>query len=57
MQKEFLTSKELAVLLHISIATLKNWRKQGRGCPYIKVGRKILYELSDVKQWLKAHKV
>jgi Helix-turn-helix domain len=32
--------------------TLTAWRHQGRGPPFIKVGRKVFYRRSDVASWL-----
>lgn len=35
----------------ITEKTLSNWRYQGEGPAYLKIGGKILYRLSDVLLW------
>ena len=32
--------------------TLDHWRMQGKGPPYFKVGRRVLYRRADVERWL-----
>lgn len=57
-QKEYLTPKEAAAFIGCSVETLK--RQRNHNDPdrvrYIKYGRKVKYELSDIKAWLDAHK-
>jgi hypothetical protein len=36
--------------------TLTAWRNQGRGPPFIKVGRKVFYRRCDVASWLAAQR-
>ena len=43
-----LTPTETAARLRITIGTLSNWRVQGVGPKFIKVGRKVLYPLAQV---------
>ena len=31
--------------------TLANWRSEGRGPVFVKIGGKVLYDLSDVEAW------
>ncbi len=49
-----LTASELAAYLGVSIATVRAWRKQGRGPRAIKVERSVRYTETDVKSWLAA---
>lgn len=51
--EEFITSVQLAKRWHLHPGTLKNWRTNKKGPPYIKVGSQvkatqILYKLKDV---------
>lgn len=39
-------------LVVISRRTLDNWRSQGRGPRYVRVGRRIVYRLSDLREWM-----
>lgn len=44
-----LTPKELAKRLRANVNTLANWRWQGVGPRFIKVGRKVLYPLAEIE--------
>lgn len=51
---EFLTTNQLAVRWKMSASTLRNWRFNGTGPPYLKPGGvrgKALYRVSDIEQW------
>ncbi len=37
--------------------TLDNWRSQGRGPRYVRVGRRIVYRLSDLREWMEERTV
>ena len=43
-----LTPKETAERLRLTIGTLSNWRVQGVGPRFIKLGRKVLYPESEI---------
>lgn len=42
----------MADYLNISSSTLAKGRMTGNGPPYTKVGRIVVYDLSDVDEWL-----
>lgn len=46
-----LTDKELAERWGMHKGSLANWRVQGIGPKFIKVGKKVLYAVSDVETW------
>lgn len=48
---EFLTQDELASRWDVETRTLYNWRKEGKGPPFLKLGKKIRYRLSDVLEY------
>lgn len=54
--EEWLTPRETAALVRLSVGTLANHRCQGIGIPYTKLspGRtgRVRYRRSDVEQWL-----
>lgn len=53
-----LTPNEAAKFLGVSAGTLAVWRCVARySLPYVKVGRKILYEEADLLTWLESRKV
>jgi predicted DNA-binding transcriptional regulator AlpA len=53
---EFLTTLELAALLQISRWTLGNWRKTGKGPPFLKISRgTVRYPWRALVDWLNQH--
>ena len=44
-----LTPKEAADRLRLTVGTLSNWRMQGAGPRFIKLGRKVLYPLAEIE--------
>lgn len=49
---QFLNEKELAELLNMKSETLRNWRYEGKGPVFIKIGRNVRYCMSDVLDYL-----
>ena len=49
----FLTEAEVAARYRgeISPGTLRNWRSQRRGPPFVKVGRAVLYPVASLECW------
>ena len=52
---EFLTPAELAELLRTTTNSLSQDRYLGRGVPFIRAGRRILYARSQVLAYLRAN--
>jgi hypothetical protein len=59
MNKNLITPALLADRWNINVATLSQWRWNGRGPSYLKLGRRVMYRLQDVEtfedQHLRAH--
>lgn len=53
--KLFLTPKELADYWRMAAHTLANWRHQGIGPKFTKVGARILYSVDDLIAYEKNH--
>jgi len=51
--EDLLTEAEVAARYRgkVSGGTLRNWRAQGRGPPYLKVGRAVLYPRDQLLDW------
>jgi hypothetical protein len=49
-----LTTLETASRLRIHIVTLANWRVQGCGPSFIKLGRRVLYPLPQIEAYEKS---
>lgn len=53
-------SKEAASILGISSRTLANWRYEGRGPAYVRLGKNhspVMYRPCDVEDWIIEHQV
>ena len=48
----FLTEKEVAKQIKVSLASLRRWRLLQRGPRFIKVGSLVRYRAEDLEQWL-----
>lgn len=57
MDTQFLTPAEAAQYLRTSTASLANHRYRGTGPPYLKLGRRVLYDIRDIQLWVNDHKV
>lgn len=55
--KGLIDSEQLAARWHTSRSYLANLRNQGRGCAYIKLGRRVMYRIADVKRYEEARRV
>lgn len=63
---DLLRPEEFAAMLGMSPRTLANWRSNGKGPPYVKIGveppdghqdrRKVRYQRQIAEQWALAHK-
>jgi hypothetical protein len=53
----YLNDVEAAKIADLSAQTLRNWRMQGRGPAYVKLGRAVRYSLNDLISWLEGRRV
>jgi excisionase family DNA binding protein len=51
-REENLVTEEVAQLLRTSPSTIRYWRHKGYGPKGVRVGRRVLYPLSEVQRWL-----
>ena len=49
---DMVTTKELAELIGVPVATLNNWRSIGRGPRSFRLGRAVKYLVADVADWI-----
>lgn len=54
--KKYTSLKEIADYLLVSTETIHNWIKKG-SIPYHKIGRKYLFDLSEVDESIENYKV
>jgi DNA-binding transcriptional MerR regulator len=55
--ERLIPESEAAEMLGIAAATLRNWRSQRRGPAWVRVGRRRLYDVRDLEQYLVAGRV
>ena len=46
-----LKTSEVALMLGLSVKTLRSYRADGIGPDFVKFGKMVRYRLSDVKRW------
>ena len=49
-----LSSRAVADYLDIPTGTLANWRYQGRGPAYVRIGRHVRYRAEDIARWIES---
>ena len=49
---DLLTTDEAADLLELTAGTMKNYRLDKTGPPYVKIGGKVRYRRSDFESWI-----
>ena len=54
--RRLLDIKEAAEFLNISPNTLYSWVNQRR-IPFVKLGRRVKFDLKDLEDWIEHHKV
>jgi excisionase family DNA binding protein len=52
-----LSAEQVAELTGLALDTLAQWRSQRRGIPYLKIGRAVRYDVSDVQAYLRGCRV
>lgn len=56
---EFLTTRQVSARYAgaVTVGTLRNWRSLKRGPPFVNVGRRVMYRISDLVAWEKVNTV
>ncbi len=54
--ERLLTPAEVSKLLQVHDQTLRNWRNNGAGPQWIRVGAQIRYRRHDLERWLAERK-
>jgi excisionase family DNA binding protein len=54
---KLLSVDEVASVTGLSVETLAQWRSQRRGIPYLKIGRAVRYDPTDVQAYLEGCRV
>lgn len=57
LSKEFFNKKELAALLGLSVRTVDSWVSERREIPFIKAGRRVVFDRRDINAYIERNKV
>jgi excisionase family DNA binding protein len=49
----YLTTAELAELVRAPDSTVRHWRHCGKGPKSFRLGKRVLYDVDEVRAWLK----
>jgi hypothetical protein len=55
--KRYVDTVETSRITGRAAGTLANDRTYRRGIPYVKVGKRVLYDLDDVYEFMERHKI
>jgi excisionase family DNA binding protein len=55
-RRRMLRTREAATYTGLAKSTLEKLRVRGGGCPYIRVGRVVVYDPTDLDAWLASHR-
>lgn len=50
-------TKKAAAMLGLSVWTLVNNRSKNTGIPYVRMGGRIYYLMTDIEEWLKGQRI
>lgn len=54
---QLLTQQQVSEVLQIKVGTLQNWRADGEGPPFVKIGGAVRYRRQDLDQWIESRVV
>lgn len=57
MLPQLITEAEAAKALDCADGTLRNWRSEGKGPPFLKIEGKVRYQAKDLVEWLRERTV
>ena len=57
MEPKYLRPKEVEQIYRMNAKTLANWRSQGRGPDYLRIGGRIFYQVHELKRFIRSCKV
>ncbi len=54
---QFLSKKELSAYIGISIFTIDSWVSERREIPFVRMGKRVMFDMIDIATWLHDQKV
>ena len=55
MDNEFISTSKASEMFGLSESYLNKLRSKGGGPVFLKIGKRVIYNLNDFKNWLKKH--
>ena len=55
--RRFLNEKQTASYLGLSVKTLQRYRLTESCLPYIKLGKRVLYDMNDLNEYMESNKI
>jgi excisionase family DNA binding protein len=55
--RKFLTKREVAALLRLSLYTIDSWVSQRRELPFVRMGSRVMFDANDVQAWIDKNRV
>jgi excisionase family DNA binding protein len=55
--EKFITVTELADALSVPVATVYHWSSTGTGPRRIRVGKRVLFRITEIERWLESRTV
>ena len=55
--QKFVNDKVVSKITGRAIQTLRNDRFMGKGIPYVKLGRQVVYDVSDIYEFMDRRKI
>lgn len=52
--EKYIDESALPERYSIARRTAQRWRAEGNGPPFVRLGRKVIYRVSDIEAWLRA---
>lgn len=53
---ELMTIDEVAERLRVSVLTIRWLRQEGRFAPAIRVGRRVVWDVKEIDDWIESHR-
>jgi hypothetical protein len=57
IRKQFLKDTEASEIYGTAVQTFRNWRYEGKGPAYVKIGSSILYDRKDLDNYWAEHRI
>ena len=55
--RRYVSARRLASMLGVSLRTLSRWDAAGTGPPKIKIGKKVIFDLGKISEWLESREI